>query len=1065
MRKPVPLGVALLLVVLLTPAVFAKEASVSLREGLYAEEVEGNLDAAIKIYQQVIDDKTAQKNIVAQALYRQGMCYMKQKNETEAKAAFSKLVANYGDQTELVAKVKPLLDELGNADPAALMPPETIAYIEIGSPGKQVETILNMLKGTPFENPLEVIGGNQGQAQPSSGPGGPADIIKGLLNPSMMAEFQKIRGMGLGVTGIAHNNPPFVLVLFPGKSDALRGILQMVLGFAGQPADDIDGVRCISIAGSAAAAYDDNVVILAQSSNSLEQLRWSVRQYKGLANDPTLASSNKSFATVSKKARQENVLTVWVDADKVYSSLVKMFPQGEIPMEIQMANGLIDFASINDLIASLSLKTTGIAIETNVNLNEGHHCLAYSLARTPPLNRTALKAVPADAIGLVSIGMGQSGTPQAEAVGGQIKNALGLDIGRELFDNIEQVTFFALPYREPAEQLSNDIPPQAKSIGLVITSANPEQTHQILSKVLRTANLIVGEKQPAAGRYEFTLPNRQNVFGCMDQGAKTTVLSLSSDVVERSMAAIKQSAATTKTGPLSDALNALPETTSKLVVVNVAGVIEFGAQNMEMPDDEMAEQVRGALAQLAKASQKTTIELRTSEETNSFGLRLSVNNLPPIGEVIGPITQISQVMSQMQHQAGSWATSATPPATVLGTDTAPTIDGKIDDCWAKAKVHELKNSFYDSPSSPEDCSATFKALYDKNSLYVLVDVADEDMQNDSEEFWLDDGVEVFIDADNSRSGSYGSNDYQYFFGWDAASPVMGKGGEQQNDGTKFAFAKTAKGYRLEVQFAWSTLGATVRPGASIGFDVQVNDDDGGGERDSKIAWNATEDDAWQNTKAFGTAQLAGLIAWWKLDESEGRTAADSSGNGNNATVQGDPDWRPAGGKIAGAIDLGGDGDFLDVANESAFDFAGEVTVAAWINAEALDKPWQAIVTKGDSAWRIQRNNETDTLEFACSGLDLPNGNQYGSLLGSRSISLNEWYHVAGTYDGSKMCLYVDGVLDASQEASGGINVNDALVQIGSNAEMGDRFWSGLLDDIRVYNYALSDADIAALAGR
>jgi hypothetical protein len=64
-----------------------------------------------------------------------------------------------------------------------------------------------------------------------------------------------------------------------------------------------------------------------------------------------------------------------------------------------------------------------------------------------------------------------------------------------------------------------------------------------------------------------------------------------------------------------------------------------------------------------------------------------------------------------------------------------------------------------------------------------------------------------------------------------------------------------------------------------------------------------------------------------------------------------------------------------------------------------------------------------------------------------------------------MCLYVDGALDASQGASGGINVNGALVQIGSNAEMGDRFWSGLLDDIRVYNYALSDADIAALAGR
>ena len=105
----------------------------------------------------------------------------------------------------------------------------------------------------------------------------------------------------------------------------------------------------------------------------------------------------------------------------------------------------------------------------------------------------------------------------------------------------------------------------------------------------------------------------------------------------------------------------------------------------------------------------------------------------------------------------------------------------------------------------------------------------------------------------------------------------------------------------------------------------------------------------------GTAELAGLIGWWKLDEKDGRTAADSSGNGHDATVQGNPDWQPTGGKVGGAIALGGDGDFLTIDDESAFDFLGGVTVAAWIKVNAFDKPWQAIVTKGDSAWRIQRN--------------------------------------------------------------------------------------------------------------
>ena len=96
-------------------------------------------------------------------MYRQGMCYLKQKDEQKAKAVFQKLVQQYADQTSLVEKVAPLLADLTNHDPATLMPPDTIAYIELGNPGRQIETILQMLKGTPFENPLAAISAGKGQ--------------------------------------------------------------------------------------------------------------------------------------------------------------------------------------------------------------------------------------------------------------------------------------------------------------------------------------------------------------------------------------------------------------------------------------------------------------------------------------------------------------------------------------------------------------------------------------------------------------------------------------------------------------------------------------------------------------------------------------------------------------------------------------------------------------------------------------------------------------------------------------------------------------------------------------
>ena len=132
-----------------------------LQQGLYAEEVEGNLDSAIKAYDQIIKNGSAPPNHVAQALYREGMCYLKLKDEASARAALEKLVADYPGQTEIVEKARPILDELTDFDPATLMPAGTLAYVEFGSPGRQVETILTLLKGTPFENPLAAVAGRQ----------------------------------------------------------------------------------------------------------------------------------------------------------------------------------------------------------------------------------------------------------------------------------------------------------------------------------------------------------------------------------------------------------------------------------------------------------------------------------------------------------------------------------------------------------------------------------------------------------------------------------------------------------------------------------------------------------------------------------------------------------------------------------------------------------------------------------------------------------------------------------------------------------------------------------------
>jgi len=1057
MRKTKPFTIVLLVLVGVVGAIaLAKSASVLLREGLYSEEVEGDLDAAIGVYKQIIADASAPREQVAQALYRLGMCHMKRKDEIEATAAFRKLAADYGDQTQLIEKVKPLLEELGNADPASLMPPDTLAYIEIGSPGKQVETILSMLKDTPFENPLAMIGQNQS----NEGQIGPQQIIGSLMNPSMMAEFKKIRGIGIGITGITQDNPPAIAVLYPGKSDALRGIIQMGLGFVGQPAQAIEGMTTLSFGDGGGAAYDDTVIIVTSPSpRGAELLQWSVKQYKGLIKEPSLASSNKSFAKIGKKARQDNMLTLWFNADEAYQNLKAILPPDAMPEELHMAEHFADLKNIDDVIASLSVRQSGLALDANVNLREGHNCLAYNMIRTPRLNRAALNTVPSDAIALISLGVGESGTPQAVAVSEQIRNAMGLDIGPQLFDNIEQITLFAVPFRKPTEQLSEDMPPQIKSIGLAITSVDPQQTYQILSSTLRSANLITEETQPTGGRFDFTLPNQQKLFGRMDQAGKVTVLSLSSDLVDASMNAARQRAGSLQGGPLQEILQSLPEATSKLAVVNVAGAMQYAVENMELPSGQVAYRVREAMAQLTQASAKTTVRLQTSEEANSFAVHLTVDNLPPISKLLGPMQQIADGMSEIEGRDEEWGAEPVSFAGIAPTDQAPAVDGKVDGCWAKAQAYALEHNFYDSVADESDCSASFKTLCDKDNLYVLVEVADDELCNDSSEFWYDDGVEIFVDADNSRSGSYGDNDCQYYFHWHPASPVMGESKHGKTDGVEFAFARTDDGYRLEVRFPWNVLGAKPSPGTSIGFDVQVNDDDGGGERDSKLAWNAVEDDAWQNTGAFGVAQPLGLVGWWKLDESSGDEASDASGNGRTSRLEGDPTWQPAGGKVGGALAFDGQDDYVDTGYNTD---TPTWTIAAWVKSPAApadDK--QTGPVHREKNYQINWDHMVDRFRGG-AGVCI-DGVWHGASFGD--LEADTWYHMAATYDGENLKAYKNGVLITDNADPSGVpNAEGETLKLARHAKNAEYF-RATVDDARLYNYALDAAQIAKLAGK
>ena len=201
------------------------------------------------------------------------------------------------------------------------------------------------------------------------------------------------------------------------------------------------------------------------------------------------------------------------------------------------------------------------------------------------------------------------------------------------------------------------------------------------------------------------------------------------------------------------------------------------------------------------------------------------------------------------------------------------------------------------------------------------------------------------------------------------------------------------------------------------------------------------------------------VAYWRLNEA---SVADkvSDNAGLHAGIFNGSVQVQQKGALAGSTDravrFDGNSGFVSSPREFDFDFTKAVTVETWMQ---VDKggwlhDWEAVVTKGDSAWRMSRYSNTRKVSF-----ETTSGAGAHSLPSLRDLDDGLWHHVVGVYDGLAKSLYVDGVLEAWAAYSETLNRNNAPVLIGSNAEAPGRFFHGLLDEVALYGRALTAADI------
>jgi len=206
--------------------------------------------------------------------------------------------------------------------------------------------------------------------------------------------------------------------------------------------------------------------------------------------------------------------------------------------------------------------------------------------------------------------------------------------------------------------------------------------------------------------------------------------------------------------------------------------------------------------------------------------------------------------------------------------------------------------------------------------------------------------------------------------------------------------------------------------------------------------------------------ISGLIAHYTFSGD----ATDQSGNGNDGTVNGATLTTDRFGNANSAYSFDGVDDYILVNNDATLNFSEQITVSAWINLNNVGSQDQALVSKGDIGFIGYLLNVFGTGRTNPGIIEF--GSQSFSLIeGVTRVDDNQLHHVVGTYDGASLKIFIDGVLDNEQVTSGSLSVNSGPLYIGAHETGGAqivRYTNGSIDDIRIYNRALSATEISDL---
>jgi hypothetical protein len=197
---------------------------------------------------------------------------------------------------------------------------------------------------------------------------------------------------------------------------------------------------------------------------------------------------------------------------------------------------------------------------------------------------------------------------------------------------------------------------------------------------------------------------------------------------------------------------------------------------------------------------------------------------------------------------------------------------------------------------------------------------------------------------------------------------------------------------------------------------------------------------------------ADLVAHWSLDDGSGSTANDFSGNGHNATIGGTANW--VDGQIGGALDFDGSSTYIDMDDRVV---EGTFTLTMWLKPRDIPYSGGYYAVWHNDSWGSGDVHVHLRADTSLWNVDINTG---PAVTGTTVLQADEWYHCAVTVTnegGNASQIYINGVLESTGSGGGGTAyMGPGNFGAWNNSE---RYYHGLMDDIRIYDHVLSEVEI------